>query len=257
MFFWLISMVNSLKAHLKTSPLTRSLYLAVANYAGGVRNRRKIKGRSLEDIFSDYYRENFWGSDESVSGGGSTLEYTENLRRELPALIERYGVTSILDAPCGDFNWFQYVKLPTGVSYTGADIVPDLIKSNNEKFGNSDRTFQVLDITRDPLPRSDLWICRDVLFHLCTKDVFSVIHNFVNSDIKYLLTTSNVLCTENKDILSGQFRQINLQIDPFNFPAPLFSIDDWIEGDPVRKMCLWDRETISALMRRTSSNTRS
>ncbi len=237
----------SLKEFLRTAPLTRRPYLALANYVGGVRNRRRIKGRALQEVFSDYYRENSWGSDESLSGPGSTLEYTENLRRELPRLIDIYGITSILDAPCGDFNWFRHVPLPADVRYTGADIVPELIERNQKEFGNSNRSFTVLDITRDRLPAADLWICRDVLFHLSNADAMSVIRNFIDSEIKYIFTTSNVLCDENKDILSGQFRQINLQIEPFNFPEPIFSVDDWKEGDPVRKMCLWDREAISIL----------
>ncbi|NDE22224.1 MAG: hypothetical protein EBZ96_04995, partial [Synechococcaceae bacterium WB9_3_282] len=51
------------------------------------------------DIFNYYYINNFWGDSESVSGPGSTLAYTENLRAELPKLVEELEVTSILDSP--------------------------------------------------------------------------------------------------------------------------------------------------------------
>ena len=40
------------------------------------------------DIFNYYYNNNFWGDSESVSGPGSTMAYTENLRAELPKLVE-------------------------------------------------------------------------------------------------------------------------------------------------------------------------
>ncbi len=238
-------MANSIKTFFKKTPLLRNIYSITANYVGEVRARKRIKGRELEDIFSGYYKDNFWGSEESVSGGGSTLEYTANLRKELPGFLKQYEIRSILDAPCGDYNWFRYVERPANTSYLGADIVPELIQKNKENYEDASTAFEVLDITKDPLPASDLWICRDVLFHLANEHVLAVLHNFLNSEIEYLLTTSNVLCTENKDILSGQYRNLNLQIPPFNFPAPLSTIDDWIEGTPVRKMCLWDRKTLS------------
>ncbi len=41
-----------------------------------------------------------------------------------------------------------------------------------------------------PLPKADLWLCRDVLFHLPNKDVITVLANFANSEIPYLLTTT-------------------------------------------------------------------
>ena len=237
-------MANSIKTFIKNTPLLSNAYSKAANYVSERRMRNRVKGRELKDIFSEHYEDNFWGSDESVSGPGSTLEYTENLRKKLPHMLEKYEIRSILDAPCGDFNWFRYVERPDETSYVGADIVPELIKNNKERFENGNTAFEVLDITKDILPTADLWICRDVLFHLSYEHIVSVLRNFLNSEIKYLLTTSNVLCLENKDILSGQGRLLNLQLTPFNFPMPLLSIDDWLEGAPVRKMCLWDRKTL-------------
>jgi hypothetical protein len=36
---------------------------------------------SKEKIFSNIWRSNYWGSDESLSGPGSTLEHTQNIER--------------------------------------------------------------------------------------------------------------------------------------------------------------------------------
>ncbi len=232
----------------------RSVYAVCANYVGARRTRKRVQDRELKDIFSGYYRENFWSSEESVSGPGSTLEYTANLREELPGLLQEYEINSILDAPCGDYNWFRYVERPAEISYLGADIVPELIQKNKERFENGNTTFRALDITNDPLPAADLWICRDVLFHLSYEHILSVLHNFLNSEIKYFFATSNVLCLENKDILSGLHRLLNLQLAPFYFPPPLLTIDDGIEGEPVRKMCLWNRETLIAVIPRIDLN---
>jgi len=53
----------------------------------------------IEDIFTDIYKTNHWESRETVSGPGSTLRVTQRMRQELSALIRRFGVTSIADAP--------------------------------------------------------------------------------------------------------------------------------------------------------------
>lgn len=81
------------------------------------------RGQSPRDIFSRYWSSNHWRNAESRSGDGSTLAYTARLREQLPLLISRYRVRSMLDLPCGDFNWFRHVELPASVDYIGADIV--------------------------------------------------------------------------------------------------------------------------------------
>ena len=73
--------------------------------------------------FQNLYLSGGWsGTDgETVSGSGSTLEYTQGVRRLLPFVFENYGIASVVDAPCGDFHWFKEIPLPT-VEYIGLDI---------------------------------------------------------------------------------------------------------------------------------------
>jgi hypothetical protein len=207
----------------------------------------KLKDRDAGEIFSDIYRENVWENDESVSGDGSTLEYTEKLRRELPELFRQFEIKSLLDAPCGDYNWFGHVQRD-GVDYLGGEVVKELVDRNNEKFGDGRTRFIELDIIKDDLPPSDLWFCRDVLFHFSFADIFRTLENFVRSEIKYLFTTTHTKCRANTDILTGQFRLLNLRLAPFNLPEPIYSIDDWIEGFPERQMSLWTREAIAEIL---------
>lgn len=85
----------------------------------------------MEEKFTRIWRQHLWnppGGQAPRSGCGSTLHYTENLRRELPKLIDAFGITSCCDAPCGDLTWMQCVRLPEGVVYVGADIVEPLIR---------------------------------------------------------------------------------------------------------------------------------
>ena len=201
--------------------------------------------RDNKAVFEHFYRNNIWGDNESVSGEGSTITYTERLRTDLPRVIERYRVVSMLDAPCGDYNWFRLIKLPDGTRYIGADIVEELIALNTKVYKSENIRFLCLDLTKDKLPDVDMWFCRDCLFHLSNTDIHKALYNFLNSDIKYLMTSSHPKCHRNKDISTGDFRLLNLLEKPFNFPEPLYQIDDYINGYPERIMGLWTKEMIN------------
>jgi len=193
-------------------------------------------------LFSGYYASGFW------PGPGSSAEYTERLRSELPALFRRLGIHSLLDAPCGDFGWFRLMARDPNVTYIGGDIVPGLVSTNQQEFGDAHTRFEVIDITTDRLPKADLWLCRDCLFHFSHADIFSTLRNFVQSEIRYLLTTTHPQSWENTDIPTGSFRLLNLELPPFGFPEPAVRIDDWIEGHPVRQLALWDRASIAHVL---------
>lgn len=182
------------------------------------------------DVFSRIHGEGLWGCAESASGIGSTLAATESVRRELPPLLARLGVRTLLDAPCGDFNWMSAVDLG-GVRYVGVDIVPGLVEQNRARYGPG---FICADITRDPLPRADLVLCRECLIHLPYRSARAALDNFRRSGAEYLLTT-NYPGAVNRDILTGQWRPLDLRAPPFNFGAPLATID---EGEG-RLLALW------------------
>src|SRR5262245_41843554 len=123
-------------------------------------------------IFSEIYKKNgYWGSTESASGAGSTLDYTANLRQHLPPLFKDFFITSIYDAPCGDFNWMRFVIQQSDITYYGADIVPVMIDNLQKQYGTPKVRFKNADITLDQFPNVDLWLCRDCLFHLSNRDI--------------------------------------------------------------------------------------
>ncbi len=209
------------------------------------RSRRLERVGNTEDRFTAIYEKNEWKNVESRSGEGSTFEYTRNIRKEIPRLIEQYGLKTILDAPCGDYYWYQHVQRDMDTQYIGADIVEPMIRANEEKFGNENTRFIHLDIITQDLPDADLWLCRDCLFHLSYDDIFSAIDNFLNSNIRYLLTSTHSECDRNIDIPTGHFRQLNLELPPFSFCKPILSIDDWIYGMPVRHLALWEQKNLA------------
>jgi SAM-dependent methyltransferase len=191
-----------------------------------------------ESLFAGYYASGFW------PGPGSSLEYTAALRRELPALLRRLGANRVLDAPCGDFVWFSEMERDPELDYVGGDIIPELVASNQRRFGAPGTRFQVIDITQDPLPLADVWLCRDCLIHLSNRQVHDSIRNFVRSGIRFWLTTRYPDCEANANIETGGFRPINLELPPFNLPPPEEAIEDWIPGHPARQLALWRRDTL-------------
>ncbi len=196
--------------------------------------RRVLRPRAhMEATFAPFYTENRWGDDESVSGPGSSLARTAKLRRELPDLLQEIGARTLLDAPCGDFNWMKDTRL--GVErYIGTDIIPDLITRNQELYGNDETQFLLLDLTRDKLPRADVILCRDCLIHFSYRHIAAAIKNFKRSGSTYLLTNSYPAWTKNENIRTGDFRPINLTLPPFNFPPPLKQIEEKFPEEQVQ-----------------------
>lgn len=175
--------------------------------------------------FKRIYAENKWKSTESVSGVGSELRNTVEIRKQLPEFLKKLKVKTLLDAPCGDFNWMNHVKLPK-VNYIGGDIVAEIIKTNNVKFSDKTKSFIILDITKDTLPSADIMLNRDCLVHLSFQDINKFLINLKNSKIKYILTTTFTKHTQNKDIITGSWRPLNLALSPFLFTKPLLVIDE-------------------------------
>lgn len=202
----------------------------------------RLGGRDTKDVFTDIYRNNRWGNDESVSGPGSTVEQTAALVQQLPAVLTELNVKSMLDIPCGDFNWMSQLALD-GVQYTGADIVQELVERNQKNHANAQRQFQHLNLISSELPRADLVFCRDCLVHLSFKDIGAAIANIKRSGATYLMATTFPGMAQNPDIVTGDFRPVNLQLAPFNFPQPLVSLTEHCtEGAGVhsdKAMSVW------------------
>lgn len=173
-----------------------------------------------KEVFTHIFETNHWGGVESVSGLGSDMAQTAFLIPELEDLLKRYSVTSMLDIPCGDFNWMKTVNFHG--HYIGADIVTPLIERNRELYADKNRNFEVLDITSDGLPTVDLIFTRDCLVHLSLKEVFDAFRNIKESGSTYLLATTYFWQTRdfNYEIETGEWRRLNLHQSPFNLPFP-------------------------------------
>ena len=195
-----------------------------SRFPGAVKTYREaqeaLRRPSLKSVFSEIYRKNVWQDPETVSGRGSTLARAATIMSHLPSLLQELNAETLLDAPCGDFNWMRYTKLGA-VEYIGADVVPDLIARNRSLYGGAGRTFVVLDVTRDRLPRADAILCRDCLIHLSFGRIHAAVANFKKSGARHLLCTTHTTVRENTDCPDGGWRSVNLELPPFHFPPPL------------------------------------
>ncbi len=173
-----------------------------------------------EHIFRDIYRRHHWSGSESASGAGASPDQTRELRRSLPALLSELGVATMLDLPCGDYGWMRTIELPLA-RYIGADLLPEIVEPLAAALGDGRREFRVLDLTRDRLPPADLLFCRDCLVHLSYADIRRALENAVRSDIPHILTTTFPDCEANEDIVTGDWRVLDLERAPFHLPAPM------------------------------------
>jgi hypothetical protein len=182
------------------------------------------KRRSVKAIFSDIYYGKRWGDRESVSGTGSKLEQTRLIIDHLPRLFREYGIHTFLDLPCGDFNWMKHVAL-SGINYYGGDIIDDLIKRNTYQYGTETINFFLVDLTEDTIPKVDMILCRDCLVHFSNHHIGLALQNIKKSSSTFLLTTTFPE-HKNTDIVTGDWRELNLQEAPFHFPKPLVILNE-------------------------------
>jgi len=165
-------------------------------------------------IFTEVYDKNLWNSQETRSGSGSELANCSEIIKHIPELLKRNNIKSVLDCPCGTYNW-QY-KVEWG-EYIGADIVPLMIANNilHEPYTH----FMLLDLITDNLPKADMILVRDCFVHLSFEDSIKAIENIKRAGIKYLLATSFNIQYNKPFPTSFEWRKINMEIYPFNLKA--------------------------------------
>jgi len=185
--------------------------------------REAAAGRrhSAIEAFRHAYENNFWGGAESPSGPGSGRQQTARLQRLLPELCGRLGVRTLLDLPSGDGHWMSEIALPR-VDYIGGDLLPEIVARASAR--SPTRRFLQLDLTVSQLPPADLLLCRDCLVHLSVEDIALALGNIRRAGITWLLTTTFPEEAVNRDIVTGDWRPINLERAPFGFPPPMASL---------------------------------
>jgi SAM-dependent methyltransferase len=203
--------------------------------------KKRPTGEFLADTrgetFQRIYRDGIWtqGIAGSIaSGPGSSLDATAAVRRDLPELLNTVGARTLLDVGCGDQVWIAGVDLRQ--RYVGVDIVPEMIEENKRHY--PERQYFCLDAVTADLPDADTVLCREVLFHLSLDDGMALLRNLARKRRKFLIATTDIVTMFNADVPSGDFRFLNLNKRPFNFPEPDLAIaDDWLMSG--RRLAAW------------------
>jgi hypothetical protein len=166
--------------------------------------------------------------DDSIGGGsgyGSSVAYTKNCRDILYSFIKKYNIKSLLDSPCGSFNWMQLsmrnitAEIPD-FQYQGVDVVEPLINKLQVKFASLQPNikFNLLDITQQPLPDGyDVIFSRDAMMHLPLIKTIQFLENIARTKSKYFLTQSFIDRKEpNKNVPIAGYFYVDLTKEPFN-----------------------------------------
>lgn len=164
-------------------------------------------------VFDDIYKGNGWGFG---SGHGSLPRVTKGYRAFLEMFIRENNIRSVVDVGCGDWQFSRLIKWGDA-TYTGMDIVPSVVETNQQKFGSDKISFEVIKAGQTNLPKGDLLLIKDVLQHMKTESVQEFIKK-VLPHYKFALITNCIepLNDINIEIEDGGFRPLDLRAKPYN-----------------------------------------
>ncbi len=187
-----------------------------------------LKNKPVEEIFTDIYKNNAWGGKpgEFYSGDGTYSPNVASYINVVEEFIRKNDVRSVLDIGCGDFRVMSQVVDKVDVMYTGADVVDDLIRRNQQEFGRPKTKFVKLNAIDDELPDADLITIRQVLQHLSNDQILKILTKLAK--FKYVLITEHVLIGDdvvpNYDKIPGphirsrSLSGVYIDLPPFNVP---------------------------------------
>jgi len=198
--------------------------------------------KRIQKEFTDIYEERRWGNNP-LSGPGSTHEVTAPLLPQVCKLLRDREIKSIIDVGCGDASWISQIPWhDMGIKYLGCDIVHQLIEDCQAKYTSQNMRFCVRDAATSQIPRYDLIIWRDVAIHLTNEEVNAAISKFRASGSKYLLATTFPETLINTDIVTGDWRILNMTMEPFDLGEPVCILPEFSpDGNYLDKsLGLWD-----------------
>jgi len=221
-------------------------------YARYYRNMSSI-ARKTPDSEADGRKER----GTSLSGPGSNAEETVGVRTVLPVLLALLKVRTMIDVPCGDFNYMRAVlnanATPHGIAYHGMDIVTTLVQQLEATFGTASAShkmrhhisFSRFDLASEYLWPVDLVIVRDILFHFTAERANDVLRRVGESGCRFALVTyfprvHNNVAARKYQAGKGfsSYASWNLEQAPFALPPPLLSIG-WDGARADRVVGLW------------------
>ncbi|MBI4118482.1 MAG: class I SAM-dependent methyltransferase [Parcubacteria group bacterium] len=172
-----------------------------------------VASQSRAHLFDEIYKKHKW---LFGSGSGSVAVLNRPYIRFVNSVLEKHSdIHTVVDIGCGDWQIGQNLELGNK-DYVGCDISRFILEKTKQKFASPRRRFIHLDAVTDELPQGDLVIVRDVLQHLSNKEVARVLSKL--GKYKYAIIQNDIRSggTRNRDIRTGDFRQLDITAPPFN-----------------------------------------
>lgn len=204
----------------------RRQVIGPVGHSGRFASHPDPKRLAMQRVFTGIFNDNAWKAWETRSGSGSTRQATQALVPALAGLFESLGIRTLVDAGCGDVNWIAGLSERLD-SYYGLDVVEHLVLQNGRMFGHrAGHFFKAVDITRDPLPKADAILCRNVLTHLTNAEILAALNNFGKNGVSWLIVTTHDGVAQNQDTQTGVWRPVDLTQAPFSLPVAATRIED-------------------------------
>lgn len=175
-----------------------------------------------EKAFTRIYKNKLWGTDHP-NGFGSLDHYTENDRRALLTIINKYNIKTMLDVPCGTVSWINLVLKESDIDYSGMDIVKEQIIENKKRY--PEYKFIHGDMTETRIGKYDLVFSKEGTQHITEKATLRFLDNLKKSGSTYACLThyeipqnsdDNAHLTDKiPDLESGAYREQNFLLPPY------------------------------------------
>jgi hypothetical protein len=178
----------------------------------------------MENIFTNIYEKNSWGSNENInyngsSGPGSGIDFNKHTYVPfLKKFITDNSIKSVADLGCGDFLCGKLIYDDLDVTYIGYDTYKKVIDFHCTQYSLPKYSFTYLDFfnQKENIVNGDLCILKDVIQHWSLKNIYSFLDYLVqNKKFKYILICNCCSQTEdNTDIEDGYCRALSYKYFP-------------------------------------------
>jgi len=180
---------------------------------------KDMPAHTNQEIFDKIYRRHrwIWGS-----GTGSIPVFNKPFIQFVNKfLVDHPEIKTVVDIGCGNCQIGRLLELRDR-KYIGCDVSEFILKKTRKKFSSTNKKFIRLDAVTDELPLGGLVILKDVLQHLCNRDILRILSKL--TAYRFVIIQNDIYCEnsvlrkkrENKDIQSGKVRPLDIIKDPFN-----------------------------------------
>ena len=216
-------------------------------------NNNAISATSAEPdsaVFGYVYKKGNWGPG---SGYGSDKIKTKKYRQFLQTLFDDEEFKSFVDLGCGDFQIMKHMKVPLNKTYTGIDVVPQVIDTVEKLYGGSKnpnyKFVLIEDLTSLKLGSEVLQADLVIIKHLLQLWSNEHIQYFIDSilpNFKYALMTNHYEGADDlnadisqDDAKAGLHRPVDLTYPPFNLRNTKLVLRYFYDGMYEQRAYMW------------------